>query len=411
MDRYDYLIIGGGIAGTTAAETIRERDLSGAVAIVSEEPHPLYSRVLLPNYVKGVSSRAQVFLRAPGDYQTKRIVFLTGSAVSLDTAARAVGLKDGRTLGFGKLLIASGGHPRQLGVPGEGLLGVSRFQTIEDADRMRTLLADSRRAVVAGSGFIALEYLEILSSRNIPTTLVSRQPYFFSRFLDPAGGDLLHGYFRSHGIILHVNDRLAAIAGEERVGSVELERGGSVPCDFVGLGIGLRRNTAWLAETGIALTPSGVATDECLETSEPGIFAAGDIADFYDVALGFRHTHGNWGNAFRQGELAGRNMADPKGRAPYAGVTSYGIRSLGFHAALVGRADGGEGIMTITRLDPDAKTYSRFFLKEDRLVGAALINRPQDRPVISTLIRDAVTIGKSRDQLADPAFDISRLIS
>ncbi|MDP3727404.1 MAG: FAD-dependent oxidoreductase [bacterium] len=412
MDHYDYLIIGNGVAGTTAAETIRERDAAASVAIVSDEPYPLYSRVLLPNYVKGLVRREQVFLRKVGDYAAKQITLLAGdTAIGLNTAGRTISLASGRALGFSKLLIASGGRPFPLGIPGEDLHGVSRFQTIDDADRMLELLIHTTQAVVAGGSFIALEYLEILVTRRIPAALVISQPYFFSRFFDAVGGEMLHENFRKHGIEVIAGERIAAIEGDGAVERVRLARGRAIEADFIGAGIGLGRNTAWLRHTGVELTADGIATDEFLEASPPGVFAAGDVADFNDVTLGFRHTHGNWGNAFRQGELAGRNMVHPEGKEPYVGVTSYGIRNLGLAIALVGHVSGGPGIRAVSRMDPTGASHARFFLREHRLVGAALINRHDDRPVITTLIRDGVPLSNvALAGLADPKFDIASLV-
>ena len=410
MEQFDYLVVGGGVAGTTAAETIRGRDPAAAIAIVSDEPHPLYSRVLLPNYVKGLASRDQVFLRRPEDYRAAHIAFFGGeTAEGLDAAGQALRLSSGRELGFGKLLIAAGGRPRPLGIPGEELPGVSRFQTIEDADRMRERLTDARRAVVVGGSFIALEYLDILAGLRIPTTLVIPQAYLFSRFLEPAAGELLRENFRRHGIALATRDRLCAVEGDGAVRGARLETGGRLECDFVGVGIGLERNTAWLG-SALTLTPSGIATDEFLQTSCPGIFAAGDVADFQDITLGVRHTHGNWGNAFRQGELAGRNMAHPASPEPYRSVTSYGIRNLGFHVAFVGHVLEGPGIDTVSRFDAANQVYERFFLRQERMVGAVVINRPEDRAAITTLIRDAVPLSAARERFTDAAFDIATLI-
>lgn len=412
-ERYDYLIIGNGVAGTTAAETIRERDGAASIAIVSDEPHPLYSRVLLPNYVKGLVKREQVFLRKAEDYQAKNISLLTGeTAEGLDMAAHTVSLTSGRTLGFSNLLIASGGRPRPIGIPGEDLPGVSRFQTIDDADRMIELLAGARRTVVAGGSFIALEYLEILVNRGIPVTLVIPHPYFFSRFFDEAGGELMQANFRKHGIEVVANDRLAAIEGNGAVEKVRLAGGRTLECDFVGAGIGLGRGVAWLGNGGVELTDEGVATDEFLRASAPGVYAAGDVADFQDVMLGFRHTHGNWGNAFRQGELAGRNMANPGNPEPYRSVTSYGIRNLGLAIALVGYVSGGPGITAVSRSDPAGASHARFFLRGNRLVGAALINRHDDRPAVTALIRDGTSLsGSAQAGLADLKFDIASLVA
>ncbi len=412
MEHYDYLIIGNGVAGMTAAEAIRARDASASIAIASDEPHPLYSRVLLPSYVKGTATREQMFLRKTADYVSKNILLLGGeTAERLDTSKRTLLLKSGTELGFRKLLLASGGRPQPLNTPGEELPGVSRFQTIEDADAMREFLPTVRRAVVVGGGFIALEYLEILAQRNIPVTLVLPYAHFLGRFMDAAGGRILTENFERYDIEVVANDRLRAIDGGETVQGIQTEMGCTLEADFLGIGIGLLRDTAWLESSGLNTSANGVITDEFLGTSVPGIFAAGDAADFYDITLGFRHTHGNWGNAFRQGELAGRNMVAPASRETYRSVTSYGIRNLGLQIALVGHVAGGPGIEAVSSVAPDGK-YGRFFLQGKRLVGAALINRHEDRPVISRMIGEAVPLNAAaRQNLEDPAFDIKTLVA
>lgn len=411
-ERYDYLIIGNGIAGLTAAEAIRERDASASIAIISAESYPLYSRVLLPNYVKGLIKREQVFLRKSEDYDKRGIkLFMGESARHLDVSGRVVGLNSGRAMGFGKLLIATGGDAKELGIPGEALDGVSSFQTIEDADRMPELLSGAGRGVVIGGGFIALEFLEILVERGIKATLVIRQPYFFNRFLDAAGGEILAENFRRHGIDVIANDNLAAVEGGRRVTGVHLESGRSLDADFIGIGAGIRRNTGWLDNSGIEVVGGGVATDEYLETTASGIFAAGDVANFDDIILGLRHTHGNWGNAFYQGGCAARNMASSGEREPYRRVTSYGIRNLGLALALIGHTSGGKDVDAISRIDPSGNTYGRFFVREDRIVGAVLINRHDDRPAVVSLIESAKRVSdEARAGLLDFRVDIAALL-
>ena len=412
MEHYDYLIIGNGVAGMTAAETIQARDASTSIAIVSDEPHPLYSRVLLPSYVKGTATREQMFLRKTADYASKNILLLgRETAAHLDASQRVLKLASGRQLRFEKLLIATGGRPQPLGLPGEEMHGVSRFQTIEDADAMREFLPTVRRAVVVGGGFIALEYLEILAERHIPATLILPHAHFFGRFMDAAGGRLLHENFERYGIAVVSSDRLSAIRGKETIRGIRTAAGRELEADFLGIGIGLLRNTAWLEASGLHVSAGGIVTDEFLETSVPGVFAAGDAADFYDVLLGFRHTHGNWGNAFRQGELAGRNMTAAASPEAYRSVTSYGIRNLGLQIALVGHVAGGPGIDAVSSVAPDGK-YGRFFLQGERLVGTALINRNEDRPAITKLIGEAIPVhAAARQNLEDPAFDIKTLVA
>ena len=145
-------------------------------------------------------------------------------------------------------------------------------------------------------------------------------------------------------------------------------------------------------------------------TSVPGVFAAGDVADFPD-ARGGRASHGNWANAFLQGQIAGRNMAAAGRPEAYRRVTFYSIRNLGFVISFIGRVGAPEGVEAVSASDPAAPTYARFFLHGGRLIGAVLINRPQDQRSVSAAIRDGVLLGAAQRRLADPSFDIGSLLA
>lgn len=412
MQRFDYCIVGGGVAGVTAAETIREFDSRGSVAVISAEAQPLYSRVLLPHFVKGRIPRERLFLRTAEDYRTKGLALLAGeSAVNLNSDRRCLRLESGSEIEFGKLLVAAGGSARRVGIPGEDLCGVSRFQTIQDADLMLGLLGNATRAVVAGGGFIALEYLEILAERRIPITLILREPYFFARHLDPVGGELLRRNFERHGIVVIAEDSLALAEGREALEGVRTVNGRMVECSFLGLGIGLARNTAWLSSSGLTLTPGGIRTNEFLETEVKGVFAAGDVAEFYDPESGNFASRGNWTNSFLQGRTSGGNMARPDAQQPFRAVSAYSIKSLDFVISFVGemrRGGSGESIVRVLR---DRNIYERFFIDGERLVGAVLINRPEDKSAVTALIQSGLRIAHAQERLADPSFNIATLSS
>lgn len=409
MEFCDYLVIGGGVAGTTAAETVREHDAARSIAIVSDEPHPLYSRILLPAYVKGEIERAQLFLRKPEDYAARRIDLITGEAAALDAGRRAVRLADGRALDFGKLLIAGGGRPRPLGVPGESMGGVARLQTIADADRARELLAEAKRAVVIGASFIALEFLEILRVRGIATALVFPGDHFFGRHLDEAGGRFLDERLgRAGASPIRSGQAPAAIEGAGAMARVRTSSGAELKADFVGVGVGLERSTAWLADSGVGLTARGVAADEYLETNVPGIFAAGDIADFNDILTGQRSIRGNWSNATLAGRAAGANMVRPEAKQAFAVVPTYGVRGMGLAIGLVGDTVGSTGTESVGRAEANGESFARFLFHGDRLVGAALINHSRQlRSRLAELIYDRRPLpSAARSRIADPSVDV-----
>lgn len=408
MERFDYLIIGGGVAGMTAAETIRSLDRDGAIAVLASESHRLYSRVLLPHYVKGMIPRERLFLRDQAHAHRSGIRVLLGvGASSLRLPGREVNAIDGRTFAFGKLLIASGGEPKPAGLPGASLDGVTRFQTLEDAERIRALAPSARRAVVFGSGFIALEYLEVLAARGIATTLVFRDRHVFPRALDAAGASLLEEGFAARGITILRDDTLVELSGRARLEGVRTAGGASLACDFLGIGIGLERNVGWLAGS-LGASASGVPTDPYLETDTPGVFAAGDVAAIPDAATGTHRSRGNWGNAVAQGGAAGWNMARPEAKRPFTRPASYAIRNLGAFIAFVGEVGSGR---TLSRSVPAARRYCCFFLGgDDRLRGAALINEPELVAAVTALIERGVEIPQAAEQLPDPTFDLATLL-
>lgn len=401
MLKYDYLIIGGGVAGVTAAETIREESPSSTIAIFSDEKYPLYSRVLLPSYLKKRLGREKLFLRTIDDFNKKRIdLRLEEKVLYVDAKRREVGFSNNIILGFDKLLIASGGKVALQDFPEDHY--TYRLQTLEDADRLFQNLDNIRDPLVVGASFISLEFLEIFWVNKIVPKLLVRDSHFFNRILDEQGGELLRLNFERHGIILQFNDEVKEIKKKDASLFVYTKGLREIECDALALGVGIERNIDFLRGSGIELGVEGVKVNEFLETNDPIIFAAGDIAEFYDTVLGKYRLAGNWTNAFLHGKRAGLNMAGK--RESFKNVTGYSITNLGFQITALG--DCGEGAETLMRIDTIRNQYERFFLRDGVLVGAAFINRFQDKPHIAKLIETKTLMETYRDQLRDFEFDI-----
>lgn len=411
MAYYNYLIVGGGIAGVTAAETVRAGEPDATIAILSKETNILYSRVLLPNYIKGKVRRDQVFLRSIDDFEKRNIDLLLGKeAIFLDTEKKEVKAKSGELYSFDKLLIASGGSPRAMSIPGENLAGVFRLQTIDDADGLVKFLPEAQKAVVIGGGFISLEFLEIMRVYNIPTTLVARGSRFFSGVLDQNGGELMNKNFERSGVDIIFEDDALEFGGNERVSGLRTQKGLVLDGDIVGVGIGLKMNDDFALGTSVGVTPGrGMRTNEFLETATPGIFAAGDIAEYFDVILGGYHKHGNWTNAFLQGRVAGQNMLGIE-PAVFKSIPFYSIANLGLHITFLGEPEEAENTETVSRVDLAAQRYERFFLRDEKLVGAVLINMFHDKPALAELIENKIPIAHARIDLADISFDVKTLL-
>lgn len=409
MKSYDYLIIGGGIAGVTAAETIRAHDPNGTIAILSEEPHPLYSRVLLPGYLKRRIRREKLFLRHPNDFTEKKIDLLLGvKAIYVDIKFRRVGLPDREFIGFKKLLLASGGRAQAWDVIKEEKPYLYRLQTLEDADRLAADMDLIKNPIVVGASFISLEFLEIFVLNNIKPMLLCRDDYFFKNFVDQSGGEMLKENFEKHGIKTQFNDSVLDIKERGGLGlRVTTRAYREFDSDTLALGIGLERNIDFIRGAGILLGERGIRTNEYLETNIEGIFSAGDAAEFYDVISGKYRLLGNWTNAFLQGKTAGLNMAGK--REVFRNVSSYSITNLGFQITVIGecRADSDQEV----RIDKYKNQYERFCIQDDVLVGATLINRFQDKPHLTKLIEAKINIANWRESLRDFEFDIRAIPS
>ncbi len=399
---YDYLIIGGGIAGITAAETIRAEDTSAHIAIISEESHVLYSRVLLPYYLKRHIPRSKLFLRTLKHFTEKKIDLHQSATVqSIDAQHKDVMLADGKTIGYGKLLIATGGRVKDWGKPEDKEM-LYRLQTLDDADRLADKLETIKNPLVIGSSFISLEFLEIFLANHITPMLLVQGKHFFGHLLEEEGGALMQENFDRLGIQTDYEDTIANIITTPKGTEIKTKNFKKFPTDAVAVGIGIDRNLECAKDAGFAIGKQGIKVNEYLETADPSVFAAGDVAEYYDIISGNERAVGNWTHAVLQGKRAGLNMLGQ--REPFRSVPSYSITNLGFQITALGdTADYDDSAM---RIDKDAKQYERFFLKGGILVGAALINRFRDKNHIAQLIENRVAMASWRDQLPFFTFDI-----
>jgi 3-phenylpropionate/trans-cinnamate dioxygenase ferredoxin reductase subunit len=414
---FDYLIVGGGIAGVTAAEEIRRADARGTILILSQEKHPLYSRVLLPKYASKKIERHKIFLRSWEQYQTQRIDVAVGVevlGVNFDT--REVVTHHDETIAYGKMLIASGGEPRQWHIQGGDAENIFRMQTIEDADRVRDALPRLAKnpepyALVEGAGFIGLEFLAIASSYGFNSHLFIKDAQMFGGAFDEQGWEILSGHLEHNRVTIHTGTEIKYIAADPAglVGHTNTSE--EVAGAFVGLGIGIERNYNAFAVRGIDIK-NGIRTNQCLETSIPRVWAAGDVAEFHDPVFGEYRVVCNWANAFLQGRVAGANMAARHGeRFELNAVSSYSITNFGYHITLVGKTDLTDGVDCIARVWQGARVaYERLFFEGGILKGAALINRFQDKAAITRLIARRANILQYKESLRDPAVDISTFV-
>jgi 3-phenylpropionate/trans-cinnamate dioxygenase ferredoxin reductase subunit len=379
--RFEYCVLGAGVAGTTAVETIREADRVADIALVTDEPHLMYYRPRLPGYVGGHVRLESIVERDAGWARMRRIELFQPACVSgLDSAARTVTLVDGRILRYDKLLIATGARPRRLGVPGEELDGVSPLWSLADADRIRAMLAHARHAVVVGGGFISAELVEAFRLHGIQVTYVIRGPRWFHPFTDEAAGAMVAEELRAHGIVARFATRVSEILGRGgAVCGVRLDTGDVIPADLVSVSLGARWEMDWFTAAGGRMG-RGALTDEWLRTDLDGVWAAGDAADPLNPSTGTRVKTFNVFTAGLQGKMAALGMVgtpQQMQRLPW-----YGFRLLGLFFTFIGMVDTRDpSLSSWTDLDPGERSYTRIFTRGRQVVGALLINSTLAQPV------------------------------
>lgn len=381
------IIIGGGIAGTTAAEEIRKRDADASITILSEEQHPCYSRVLLPHYVKDKIIRDKVFLRTPTWYVDKHIEFMAGvRALEIDVTNQFVRTSEDRELPFDKLLITTGGEVNLLN---DDLRGVSYLHSLDDADHLKTLIhevrllkSEDRSAAIYGGGFIACEYANAFKHFEIPFCIIMRGDGFWSKTLSPHSQLVLRRHVESQGVEVVTGEVMPALIGEDDLRSLQLASGKVLPARILGVGIGLDFETKIFDDAHISVD-HGVVVNEYLESSAPNVFAAGDIAEFMDTVVNRQVRYGNWMNAQMQGRVVGATMAGE--RTAFKLVSSYATNILGMHAVFLGdvtRDHDTEVRQTVA----EAGVSQELFVRDGKLVGAVLIGDVTSRAKLTALI-------------------------
>jgi NAD(P)H-nitrite reductase large subunit len=373
--RKRYLIIGNGASGTYAAETIRKTDADGEITLLTNEPYPLYNRVALPPYLRDEAKREKVFLRTPEQHAQKGIKLLCETRIdTLDTDARVATAADGRTFEYDRLLIATGGRPHPLPTPGASpdLQGIFNFQYWDEAAAIREYMNHAKQSVVVGGSYIAYELAEAFRHHGLSVTWLIRGPRFLRRVLDEDGGALVDDIARAAGVDVRYETELAEVHRRDGVVcGVTTDTGEHLSCDMIGVGLGVKMNVDFLADTPVRVR-RGIVTNEYLETNVPDIFAGGDVAEFFDVSIGLHNQMGTWNNSVSHGRIAGANMLGD--RKFYNDVPMYSTGLFDSRIRVMGLTpENVPDLESWEQLDAANRNYKRLFFKEGRLVGGCLI--------------------------------------
>jgi NAD(P)H-nitrite reductase large subunit len=423
-----YVIIGSGVAGMAAVEAIRSVDGAGEIVMVSEDPHGYYSRPGLAYYLTGELPDKALYLRSREDARKLKLTFLNARVTRILRAEHALELDGGKSrLTYDKLLIAVGAQAVPLQVPGAALHGVVKLDHMNDARTILNLAKRGRTAVVVGGGITALELTEGLLARGMKVIYLLRGDRYWANVLDPHESQIVEKRLAEEGVTLRHHADLAEILGRGgKVTGVRLKDGQTIRCDLLAYAIGIRPRMELVAETGLDFE-RGILVDEHLQTSDPDIFAAGDVAQAFDPLSGRAVLDSLWNPAREQGHAAGLNMAGC--RTAYLKSAPFNVTRLaGLTTTIIGAVGHGldEDVFGIARGDSETwrdlphaivaqsgfdVNHMRLLVGERTLVGAVLMGDQTLSWPLQKMIAGGADISPIRDRLLAPDAPIADLIA
>jgi 3-phenylpropionate/trans-cinnamate dioxygenase ferredoxin reductase component len=404
MAKQTFLIIGASLAGAKAAETLREEGFDGRIVLVGAEPERPYERPpLSKEYLRG-EAEGKPYVHDQSFYAEHEIELRTSTqAQRIDPGGAEVVLAGGETIAFDRLLVTTGAEPRQLSVPGAELDGVLYLRTVADSEAIGARIAAGGRLVTIGAGWIGAEVAASARQRGCEVTIVETLALPLVRVLGPELGAIYRDIHVENGVQFLGEARLAAIEGDGRVRAVRREDGRRIDADFVVVGVGVTPRVELAQTAGIELD-NGIAVDEYLRTSAPGIYAAGDVANALHPFYGARIRVEHWFNALNQGPSAARNMLDR--REPYDHIPYFFSDQYDVGMEYAGYATQWDEV--VFRGDPASREFIAFWLSEGVVLAGMNVNVWDVTDDIQALIRARRPVDKAR--LTNPETPLSALL-
>lgn len=405
-DPRSIVIVGAGVAGVRAAASLRARGFDGELKVVGREPHMPYDRPPLSKdfLLNPGSTEAGALLHDESFYRSSEIDLMLGQEVlRILPAERRVTLSSGRMIAADKVLLCTGGVPRQLNVDGAGLDGVCYLRSLDDAATLGERLSNAPAVVVIGGGFIGAEVAAAARQRGCEVTLVEIAPVPLAHVLGSTIGHVYAGLHRRHGVDVRTGVGVDSIRGSGKVREVLLSDGQLVPADLVVVGIGMLPDTQMAHESGIAVE-NGIVVDEYGRTSLEPVFAAGDVANRIDPRSGVRVRREHWQSAQRHAEsVAACILGDMQ---VFEEIPWFWSDQFGHNLQLAG--ERREGDSTILRGSLEGMSFSSFSVRDGRLVGVVAVDRPRDVRAAMKLIEAGAHIDPAL--LSDSSVDLRQVV-
>ena len=407
-----FVVVGAGLAGAKAVETLRAEGFPGRVVLVGREDERPYERPpLSKDYLTGSKARDTIYVHDADWYTDHQVELLLGTpAIELDLGRHELVAASGQRLAFNKMLLATGSTPRRLTIPGADLDGIRYLRRAEDADQLRVdISGGDRHVVIVGGGWIGLEVAAAARGYGNDVTVIEPQTTVLNAALGQQMGEVFADLHRAHGVRLLTDHGVQGFEGAAgRVTSVQLTSGEPLAADVVLVGVGAQPEVALAQEAGLSVD-NGVLVDASLQTSHPDVYAAGDIANTYNPLLGRHLRVEHWANALHSGPAAARAMLGHPvsyDRLPYFYTDQYDL-GLEYTGAI--GPDGYDQL--VVRGDQDHRTFVAFWLKDGRVLAGMNVNTWDVADSIQALIRSQAVVDPQRladidvplDELADTA--------
>ena len=399
-----FLIVGASLAGAKAAETLRAEGFDGRVVLLGDEPQRPYERPpLSKEYLRGEKDFDAAAVHSAGFYDEQQIELRASTVVTgVDPGASEVTLSSGERIGYDRLLVATGAAPRRLSVPGADLDGVHYLRSVTDADTLRHAIGPSSEVVVIGAGWIGAEVAASARQLGATVAMVELAAVPLERVLGPEVGAIYRDLHAEHGVDLHFGVGVDALLGSTAVEAVRLSDGTVLSATAVVVGVGVTPRVELAEAAGLAVD-NGIVVDEHLQTSAPGVFAAGDVANTFHPRYGTRIRLEHWSAALNQGPVAARNMlgkATVYDRTPYVFSDQYD-----FGMEYRGWAPSFEQV--VFRGEPASRAFIAFWLRHGRVAAAMNANVWDAGESIEALLQAGRPVTPAR--LADPEVDLAEL--
>lgn len=422
-----FVILGSGVAGIAAIEAIRSADTAAEVVLVGDDPFGYYSRPGLAYYLTGEAGEKQLYPFTTADFQRLKIRYVRGRAAKILRAERQVEIDGKGRLSYDRLLIAVGASAVSLTVPGASLEGVVKLDHLADARRIEQLARRARRAVVVGGGITALELVEGLISHRVKVQYLLRGDRYWSNVLDAGESRIVEHRLHEEGVeLIHHAEVVEVLGKRGRVTGVRLLDGRALQCDLVAYAIGIQPRTELAKDAGLAVD-RGILVNEYLQTNDPDVFAAGDVAQVYDPLSGRSILDSLWGPAREQGWAAGLNMCERK-QAYVKGAPFNVTRLAGLTTTIIGTVGRGRDDDLVGIARGDSETWRqlpnaivaqtgfevnrlRLIVGEKTLLGAVVMGDQTLSMPLQKMIAGGADISAAREKLLAPGAPIADVIA